>query len=52
MNISRDFVSKEQREFKFKIGSLMASSLAGFLAGAIIVSIIWAMVIYYSNKLF
>lgn len=51
MNISRDFVSKEQREYRFKIGSLVASSLAGFLAGAVVVSIIWAIVIYYSNKL-
>lgn len=31
----RDFVSNENREFTFKIGTTLASALAGFVAGAI-----------------
>ncbi len=38
--VVRDFISSEKREFKFKIGKLLASSLAGFLAGAVVATII------------
>jgi len=31
----RDFISEEQRQYPFKIGRAVASSLSGFLAGAI-----------------
>lgn len=33
--IVEEFISKEERKFPFKIGSLIASSLAGFLAGLV-----------------
>lgn len=37
----RDFISKEPREFKFKLGKVLASPLSGFIAGAISASILW-----------
>ncbi len=36
----RDFVSEERRTFKFQIGQVMASSLAGFVIGAVVATII------------
>lgn len=47
VDITRDFISKEQREFKFKFGHLLASSLSGFVAGAVVSSIIWIIFIKY-----
>jgi hypothetical protein len=41
-----DFISREQRSFKFKLGNLLASSLSGFIAGAVFASIIWLLAIY------
>lgn len=38
--IIRDFVSEEKRAYKFKIGKTLASSLAGFVAGVVIATII------------
>lgn len=40
-----DFVSNEQRDYKFKMGTLVASSLSGFIAGAAIASIAWLLYI-------
>ena len=40
-SIFRDFISVEERYFTFKIGKTIASSLAGFVAGIIVASIIW-----------
>ncbi|MEK7643016.1 MAG: hypothetical protein AAB372_01005 [Patescibacteria group bacterium] len=37
----RDFVSHESRDYKFKLGSVVASSLSGFLAGLVASSIVW-----------
>ena len=39
-NILRDFTSDEKRVYKFKFGKVMASSLAGFVIGAIVATII------------
>ena len=33
--LTRDFISNERRDFKFKLGSTLASALTGFLAGVI-----------------
>lgn len=41
MKILRDFISNEERDFKVKVGSTIASSLTGFIAGIIVASIIW-----------
>lgn len=38
-NIKKDFISEENREFKWKLGNSLASSLTGFIVG-IIVSVI------------
>ncbi len=40
-NLLKDFVSREPRDFSFKIGRDLASSLSGFITGAIVSSIIW-----------
>ena len=36
----RDFVSEEKRFFKFQMGKIMASSLTGFVIGAVVATII------------
>lgn len=46
-SLSRDFISEEQREFKFKIGKTLASSLSGFIAGVIFTSIFWMIIFYF-----
>ncbi|WKZ26275.1 MAG: hypothetical protein QY304_02680 [Candidatus Paceibacterota bacterium] len=39
--IVRDFVSQEPRQYKMKIGRTVASSLTGFVVGAVSASIVW-----------
>ncbi len=39
--LQEDFISKENRKFKWKIGNLIASSLSGFIVGIIITVIIF-----------
>jgi dolichol kinase len=46
-DLSRDFISEEQRQFKFKIGKTLASSLSGFIAGVIFTSIFWIIFLYF-----
>ena len=46
-SLARDFISEEQREFKFKIGKTLASALSGFIAGVIFSSIFWIMIFYF-----
>ena len=41
MSILRDFISKEKRDFKFKMGNILASALTGFVVGAIVALIIY-----------
>ena len=38
--ILRDFVSEEKRSFRFQLGKVVASSLTGFIVGAITATII------------
>ncbi len=45
--IAEDFVSKEPRQYKFKMGRMLASSLSGFVAGAVLASIIWILLFVY-----
>jgi hypothetical protein len=45
--ILSDFVSRENRNYKFKLGRTLASSLAGFVAGAIAASIVWYIAFTY-----
>lgn len=37
--LSNDFISNEPKKFEWKIGSVLASSLSGFIAGLIVASI-------------
>jgi hypothetical protein len=41
MKVLQDFVSQEQRQFRFALGHVVASSLSGFLAGVVVTSIVW-----------
>lgn len=47
INIARDFISDEKRNYKVKVGGLIASSLSGFICGIIVASIIWIVVFQY-----
>lgn len=49
--VVEDFVSREKREFKVKIGWFIASALSGFVAGVIATSIIWFTVIYITKDI-
>ncbi len=40
-NLFRDFISYEKRDYKYKVGRTVASSLTGFLVGAVATHIIW-----------
>ncbi|MEK7464668.1 MAG: hypothetical protein AAB617_02730 [Patescibacteria group bacterium] len=49
LNQFRDFVSEEERQYRYRIGKLLASSLSGFVAGVIFTSIIVALgFVYYT----
>lgn len=45
--ITRDFISEENREFNIKFGHLLASSLSGFVCGAIVATVIWMIAFKY-----
>jgi len=47
---TKDFVSEEPRAFRFKMGRVLASSLAGFIAGVIVASIVWGIGVWYINQ--
>lgn len=40
-NILRDFITVESRVYPFKIGKTVASSLTGFIVGAVAAHMIW-----------
>ncbi len=46
-----DFISKEKRNYKFKIGSTIASSLTGFIFGVIVATIVWAIGFDYMSNM-
>ncbi len=39
--IAKDFISTEKRSYKWKIGTVLASSLSGFIVGLLVASIIF-----------
>ena len=47
LNFMREFVSNDKRSYKIKIGSTVASALAGVVCGAIIASVIWYVAFQY-----
>ena len=49
MGIQRDFISDEKRTFRYKIGTILASSLSGFIAGCIFASLAWAFFLYLDH---
>ena len=46
MEIFKDFISKEKREFAVQFGEHIASSLSGFIAGVVVTSIFWGLALY------
>ncbi|MCX6754290.1 MAG: hypothetical protein NTU81_00470 [Candidatus Nomurabacteria bacterium] len=51
-NLLKEFVSNEPRNFSFKIGKDLASSLSGFVAGIIVASIVWYTSILFLSDFF
>jgi len=47
--LTRDFISEEPRVFKFKIGTTLASSLSGFIAGVFATLIFLTIILYFLN---
>jgi hypothetical protein len=45
--LTRDFISDEKREYKIKFGHLLASSLSGFICGALVATVIWMIAFRY-----
>lgn len=45
-NYLKEFTEEGPRDFNFKIGKILASSLSGFIAGVVLSSIIWGIVVY------
>jgi len=46
-NLTKDFVCKESRDFNFKLGTQLASSLSGFVAGVVVSSIVWYVIVFF-----
>ncbi len=46
----KDFISTEQRDFKWKLGTVVASSLSGFIVGFLIAVIIFVVLFDLSWK--
>ena len=45
MALKDEFVESGQHNYKFKLGTVIASSLSGFIAGALVASITWLLLI-------
>ncbi len=50
MDVVREFISKEERVFDMALGKVLASALAGFVAGALAATIIFVTLFYASGK--
>jgi tetrahydromethanopterin S-methyltransferase subunit F len=46
-NLTKDFVSEEKREYRFRFGDVLASSLTGFICGFFVASMVWLVIIKY-----
>lgn len=51
-HITDDFVSTEQRRYRMMLGRVNASALSGFIAGAVVASIIFLTGIAFSTYFF
>ncbi|MFA6365286.1 MAG: hypothetical protein WCW78_02705 [Candidatus Paceibacterota bacterium] len=53
MKVTDEFIYKTDspRDFHFKLGSSVASSLSGFIAGVVFASILWGLGIFVFNLL-
>jgi hypothetical protein len=48
----RDFVSYENRDYPFRIGNTVASSLTGFVMGVLAANIVWTTTVKYIFTIF
>lgn len=46
MALKENFISREQKNYKLKIGSVLASALTGFIAGFVVALIIFGVMWY------
>ncbi len=49
MKITDEFVSREPNKYQFSIGHVVASSLAGFLTGLAVASVVWGAVFWITK---
>jgi len=49
--LGRDLVSDERRDYKMRLGSVIASSLFGILCGVVISSIVWFIAFGYATQM-
>jgi hypothetical protein len=49
--VLREFISEEKRNYKLRLGNIMASSLTGFTCGTISASIIWYIAFKYISSI-
>lgn len=47
--MKNEFISKEERDYSFKVGKSLASALAGFVAGSVFTSVIWFFALYITK---
>lgn len=46
--VAREFVSEEKKTYRFRLGTVIASSLSGFIAGMVVGSaVIWVLLNYF-----
>jgi len=46
-SLFKDFILDQDGKFSLQFGKVMASSLSGFLAGAVSASIVWFAVVWF-----
>lgn len=48
---NNDFITPDNRSYKFRLGKHVASGLSGFVAGVLFASIVWILVAIYYKEL-
>jgi hypothetical protein len=46
-NLKHEFISKENRQYKVRLGKDLATPLSGFVAGAVVASMVWVFMLVY-----
>lgn len=50
-SVSKEFITEEANTYSYSLGNLVASSFSGFIAGIVVTSLIWIVVVstYFTN---